>query len=138
MSGASANTAGSASPIIRSQHPAGAANQRAWLSGAGRSATGLALWAAMDSSGVVGHRLLPRLGIPGAAGDQRVAPEARILQGIGNDHPLVLEQGEAADRIIDQIADWADIKDLRERIVVRRIIGPADLPGDRRGIRSAA
>jgi len=26
----------------------------------------------------------------------------------------------AADRIIDQIADWADIKDLRERIVVRR------------------
>ena len=32
----------------------------------------------------------------------------------------------AADRIIDQIADWAGIKDLRERIVVRRIIGPAD------------
>jgi phytoene desaturase len=36
----------------------------------------------------------------------------------------------AADRIIDQIADWADIKDLRERIVVRRIIGPADFAND--------
>ena len=36
----------------------------------------------------------------------------------------------AADRIIDQIADWADIKDLRERIVVRRIIGPADFARD--------
>jgi phytoene desaturase len=36
----------------------------------------------------------------------------------------------AADRIIDQISDWAGIKDLRERIVVRRIIGPADFAKD--------
>jgi 1-hydroxy-2-isopentenylcarotenoid 3,4-desaturase len=32
----------------------------------------------------------------------------------------------AADRIIDQIADWAEIPDLRERIVVRRTLGPTD------------
>jgi phytoene desaturase len=36
----------------------------------------------------------------------------------------------AADRIIDQIAEWADIKDLKERIVVRKIIGPADFAND--------
>jgi phytoene desaturase len=36
----------------------------------------------------------------------------------------------AADRIIDQIADWADIDDLKERIVVRKIIGPADFAND--------
>ena len=31
-----------------------------------------------------------------------------------------------ADAAIDQIADWAGVPDLRERIVVRRTIGPAD------------
>ncbi len=31
-----------------------------------------------------------------------------------------------ADRIIDQIADWAKIPDLRERIVVRGTMGPRD------------
>lgn len=30
------------------------------------------------------------------------------------------------DRVIDQIADWAEIPDLRERIVVRETLGPAD------------
>ena len=33
---------------------------------------------------------------------------------------------EAADRIIDQIADWANIPDFRERIVVRGTMGPKD------------
>lgn len=32
----------------------------------------------------------------------------------------------AADAAIDQIADWAQIPDLRDRIVVRRTLGPAD------------
>jgi phytoene desaturase len=33
---------------------------------------------------------------------------------------------KAADRIIDQIADWAKIPDLRKRIVVRGSMGPRD------------
>lgn len=36
----------------------------------------------------------------------------------------------AADAAIDQIAAWCDIPDLRERIVVRRTIGPADFERD--------
>ena len=32
----------------------------------------------------------------------------------------------AADRIVDQIADWAGIPDLKSRIVTRHIMGPAD------------
>ncbi|MEQ4566755.1 phytoene desaturase family protein [Paenarthrobacter sp. CAP02] len=36
----------------------------------------------------------------------------------------------AADAAIDQIAQWADIPDLRERIVVRHTIGPADFARD--------
>jgi len=36
----------------------------------------------------------------------------------------------AADRAIAQIADWAGIDDLAERIVVRRTIAPADLEAD--------
>ena len=32
----------------------------------------------------------------------------------------------AADRIIQQIADWAEVPDLAERIVVRRTMGPAN------------
>ncbi|AMB39024.1 MULTISPECIES: phytoene desaturase family protein [Paenarthrobacter] len=35
-----------------------------------------------------------------------------------------------ADAAIDQIADWAGIPDLRERIVVRHTIGPADFARD--------
>lgn len=34
------------------------------------------------------------------------------------------------DAAIDQIAQWADIPDLRERIVVRETIGPADFVGE--------
>ncbi|MFM6967757.1 MAG: phytoene desaturase family protein [Microbacteriaceae bacterium] len=35
-----------------------------------------------------------------------------------------------ADRTIDAIARWADIPDFRERIVVRRTVGPADFAND--------
>jgi phytoene desaturase len=34
------------------------------------------------------------------------------------------------DRVIEQIADWAHIPDLAERIVLRRTIGPADFERD--------
>lgn len=41
------------------------------------------------------------------------------------------EQVEAiADRAIDQLASWLDVPDLRERIEVRRTIGPADFADD--------
>lgn len=36
----------------------------------------------------------------------------------------------AADAAIDQVAAWAGIPDLRERVVVRRTVGPADFAGD--------
>ena len=36
----------------------------------------------------------------------------------------------AADRIIDQIAQWCEIPDLAERIVVRRTMGPQDFADD--------
>lgn len=37
---------------------------------------------------------------------------------------------EVADRTIDAIAEWANIPDFRERIVVRRTVGPADFAAD--------
>lgn len=37
---------------------------------------------------------------------------------------------QAADRAIDQIASWAGIPDLRERILYRQTIGPADFAAD--------
>jgi phytoene desaturase len=37
---------------------------------------------------------------------------------------------EVADRTIDAIAQWASIPDFRERIVVRRTMGPADFVDD--------
>lgn len=37
---------------------------------------------------------------------------------------------EIADAAIAQIADWAKVPDLAERIVVRRTVGPADFAGD--------
>lgn len=36
----------------------------------------------------------------------------------------------AADRVIDQIAAWCGIPDLRERIVVRRTVAPGDFESD--------
>ena len=47
---------------------------------------------------------------------------------LGGEGDATLEA--AADNIIDQIASWANIEDLRERIVVRKIIGPADFAKD--------
>ena len=43
-----------------------------------------------------------------------------------------------ADRVIAQIADWAHIPDLAERIVVRRSIGPADFARDLHAWRGTA
>lgn len=37
---------------------------------------------------------------------------------------------QVADLVIDQISQWADIPDLRERIVVRHTMGPADFKDD--------
>ena len=37
---------------------------------------------------------------------------------------------EVADRTIDAIARWAEIPDFRERIVLRRTVGPADFAAD--------
>jgi len=36
----------------------------------------------------------------------------------------------AADKIIDQIADWCDIPDLHDRIVVRRTMGPGNFEAE--------
>ncbi|MET0788903.1 MAG: phytoene desaturase family protein [Cellulomonas sp.] len=35
-----------------------------------------------------------------------------------------------ADRYLDQVADWAGIPGLRERVVTRRVVGPADFARD--------
>jgi phytoene desaturase len=35
-----------------------------------------------------------------------------------------------ADKVIDQIADWCNIPDLKERIVLRRTMGPADFQNE--------
>jgi len=43
---------------------------------------------------------------------------------IGGEGDELFEQG--VDRIIDQIADWCEIPDLKERIVVRKSMGPRD------------
>ena len=43
-----------------------------------------------------------------------------------------------ADRAIAQIADWADIPDLAERVVVRRTIGPGDFADDLNSWRGTA
>ncbi|MGQ1837861.1 phytoene desaturase family protein [Kocuria turfanensis] len=37
---------------------------------------------------------------------------------------------EVADRVIDQVAAWAGVPDLRERIVVRHTVGPEDFRRD--------
>ncbi|GAA1470257.1 phytoene desaturase family protein [Microbacterium thalassium] len=54
----------------------------------------------------------PALGHGGTDGDGDAAIEA------------------AADRVIDQIAAWCDIPDLKDRIVVRRTIAPGDFATD--------
>lgn len=48
--------------------------------------------------------------------------------GVDGDGAALMES--LADRVIAQIADWAAIPDLADRIVVRRTIGPADFKRD--------
>lgn len=61
--------------------------------------------------------------------------------GIG--HGGVDGQGDpvvesVADRVIEQIAQWAGVPDLAERIVVRRTVGPADFADDLNSWRGSA
>jgi phytoene desaturase len=49
-----------------------------------------------------------------------IAPDPRL----GGEGDPAFEA--AVDTVIDQIADWCEIPDLKERIVVRRSMGPAD------------
>ena len=48
--------------------------------------------------------------------------------GIGGSGDESFEQ--AADKVIDQIATWCDIPDLKERIVVRKTMGPRDFQNE--------
>lgn len=43
-----------------------------------------------------------------------------------------------ADRYLDQIGSWAGIPDLRERVVTRRVVGPADFATDLHAWRGTA
>lgn len=45
---------------------------------------------------------------------------------------------QTADRVIQQIAEWAGIPDLAERIVLRRTIGPGDFEADYHAFRGSA
>ena len=70
--------------------------------------------------------------------DPSVAPKGYenlfVLVPIATD-PSIGGRGDekfeaAADEVIDQIAKWCDIPDLRERIVVRSSMGPSDFVGE--------
>jgi phytoene desaturase len=70
--------------------------------------------------------------------DPSVAPEGMenifVLVPIAAD-PGIGGSGEekfekAADKVIDQIASWCNIPDLKERIVVRRTMGPKDFQNE--------
>ncbi|NKE08745.1 MULTISPECIES: phytoene desaturase family protein [Kocuria] len=78
-----------------------------------------------------------------SATDASVAPEghenlfvlvpvpADVSIGHGNDDGAGSPQVEAvADRVIEQIGQWAGVADLSERVVVRRTIGPEDFAKD--------
>ena len=85
-----------------------------------------------------GKRAIPNpaslyIGAPSVT-DPSVAPDGYenlfVLVPIAAD-PSIGGSGDAkfeaeADRIIDQIATWCEIPDLKERIVVRRTMGPRD------------
>jgi phytoene desaturase len=58
-----------------------------------------------------------------------VPADPQIGRGTLNGGPSELVE-RAVDAAIDQISDWAGIPDLRERIVVRESIGPADFADD--------
>ncbi|WP_221584020.1 phytoene desaturase family protein [Microbacterium sp. G2-8] len=66
-----------------------------------------------------------------------VPPDASIGRGgvDGQGDPAVTE---IADRAIEQIAEWAEIPDLAERIVVRRTIGPGDFVDEFHAFRGSA
>ncbi|HLP22796.1 MAG TPA: phytoene desaturase family protein [Microbacteriaceae bacterium] len=53
----------------------------------------------------------------------------------GDGDPLV---ESVADRVIEQIAQWAGVPDLADRIVVRRTVGPADFVADLNSWRGSA
>lgn len=58
-----------------------------------------------------------------------VPADPRIGAGtLNGGHSQVVER--AVDAAIDQMADWAGIPDLSERIVVRETLGPADFASD--------
>lgn len=58
-----------------------------------------------------------------------VPADPGIGKGSLSGYPSQLVE-DAVDAAIDQIADWAGIPDLRERIVVRESLGPADFADD--------
>ena len=58
-----------------------------------------------------------------------IAPDVRLGSG-GIDRAGDADLEAAADRVIDQIADWCDIPDLTERIVVRRTMGPGNFANE--------
>jgi phytoene desaturase len=69
--------------------------------------------------------------------DSSVAPEGMsnlfVLVPVPADPQLgtdAEERERLADRVIDQIADWAGIPGLAERIRVRRVIAPSDFAAD--------
>lgn len=65
--------------------------------------------------------------------DANVAPTGHsnvfVLVPIPAD-PQIEGLDELADQVIGQIAEWADIPDLVERVVVRRQVGPAEFAQD--------
>lgn len=58
-----------------------------------------------------------------------IAPDVRLGSG-GIDSSGDAEFEAAADRVIDQIADWCEIPDLADRIVVRRTMGPGNFANE--------
>jgi phytoene desaturase len=58
-----------------------------------------------------------------------IAPDPSLGAG-GVDRGGEARLEAAADRVIQQIADWCGIPDFAERIVVRRTMGPADFAND--------
>lgn len=66
-----------------------------------------------------------------------VPPDARLGRG-GRDGAGDPWVERVADAAIAQIAAWADVPDLAERIVLRRTVGPADWARDMRAWRGTA
>jgi phytoene desaturase len=56
----------------------------------------------------------------------------------GLDHAGSAQVEAIADNVIDQIATWAGIPDLAQRIIVRRTVGPADFAEDLNSWRGSA